>query len=70
MPRVSIASGRLPGNEKGEEFGEQRLADLLVAHRHEPAAEIVERVIQAVAEWIAGAPPADDVTIVVARRLD
>ena len=55
---------------EGEEFGEQRLADLLVAHRHEPAAEIVERVIQAVAEWIAGAPPADDVTIVVARRLD
>jgi serine phosphatase RsbU (regulator of sigma subunit) len=52
----------------GQEFGEQRLADLLVAHRDEPAAEIVSQVIQAVAEWIAGAPPADDVTLVVARR--
>jgi serine phosphatase RsbU (regulator of sigma subunit) len=53
----------------GEEFGEQRLADMLVANREKPAAEIVEHVIQAVAEWIAGAPPADDVTLLVARRI-
>ena len=61
-----VTEAESPG---GEEFGEQRLADLLVAHREEPAAEIVELVIQAVAEWIAGAPPADDVTLLVARRI-
>jgi len=52
---------------EGEEFGEQRLADLLTEHRTEPAAQIVERVLQAVSEWTADAPPADDVTLVVAR---
>jgi serine phosphatase RsbU (regulator of sigma subunit) len=50
------------------EFGEERLAQLVASLSEKPAAEIVERIHQAVAEFTQGAPPADDITVVVARR--
>jgi serine phosphatase RsbU (regulator of sigma subunit) len=56
-------------NAAGEEFGEQRLMELLVQHRSEPAGAITERVSAALAEFAAGAPQADDITLVVAKRL-
>jgi serine phosphatase RsbU (regulator of sigma subunit) len=52
----------------GEDFGEDRLVELLREHRSESAQAIIETVIQRVTEFIAGAPPADDITIVVAKR--
>lgn len=52
----------------GEEFGEARLGAVLAAHREAPAAAMVEAVTRAVASWTSGAPAADDVTIVVARK--
>jgi len=52
-----------------EEFGEARLSGLVAAHRKERAQQILERVREAVEEWAAGAPPVDDVTLVVARRI-
>jgi serine phosphatase RsbU (regulator of sigma subunit) len=52
-----------------EEFGEDRLSALLAKNRNCPAEMIIDRVRTAVAEWIAGAPPADDITLVVARRV-
>jgi sigma-B regulation protein RsbU (phosphoserine phosphatase) len=55
-------------NAAGDEFGEERLAEVLRANRGRPASEVVEAVRQAVAEFAAGAPAADDLTIVVARR--
>ena len=56
-------------NAADEEFGEERLAALLSARRGEPAAAIVQAIVAAVAAWYAGAPAADDITIVVARRI-
>ncbi len=50
-----------------EEFGEDRLAALVLSLRERPAAEIVEAVETAVTEFTEGAPPADDITVVVAR---
>jgi serine phosphatase RsbU (regulator of sigma subunit) len=50
------------------EFGEERLTRLLVENRHKPAQVVVDVVKRALDEWAAGAPPADDVTLVVARR--
>jgi serine phosphatase RsbU (regulator of sigma subunit)/pSer/pThr/pTyr-binding forkhead associated (FHA) protein len=50
------------------EFGEDRLAELVAGMRDRPAGEIAEAVQQAVAEFTHGAPPADDITVVVARR--
>lgn len=52
-----------------EEFGEQRLASIVAELRDLPAAAIVEGVIQRLTAWMAGVPAADDVTLVVARRL-
>ena len=54
-------------NPAGEEF-EDRLPVLAAQFRHRSAAEVVQAIHEAVKEWIAGQPPADDVTVVVARR--
>lgn len=51
-----------------DEFGEDRLAESIRRRIAEPAEVIVERVLEDVAAWTAGAPPVDDLTLVVARR--
>jgi serine phosphatase RsbU (regulator of sigma subunit)/pSer/pThr/pTyr-binding forkhead associated (FHA) protein len=56
-------------NPGGEEFGEERLARLLVEKGRGAAASLVEGIRQAVLAWAAGAAAADDVTVVVARRV-
>jgi sigma-B regulation protein RsbU (phosphoserine phosphatase) len=52
-----------------EDFGEERLARLVTSLRDRPAAEIVEAIDSAVTEFTQGAPAADDITVVVARRV-
>jgi serine phosphatase RsbU (regulator of sigma subunit) len=42
---------------------------VLKQHRHEPAAGIVAAVMKALGEFAAGAPQADDITLVVAKRV-
>jgi len=54
----------------GEEFGETRLAETLLAHRDKDASAIIDAVLDQIHEWGDGAPPADDVTLVVARILE
>lgn len=56
-------------NPAGEEFGEEKLVDLLRAVRSETAQGILDTVNRSVREWSAGAPPADDITLVAARRV-
>ncbi len=55
-----------PENEFGE-FGEERLIELIQAHRDQPLARICDVVTGAVADWIAGGEQPDDVTLVLAR---
>ncbi|MEX2264930.1 MAG: SpoIIE family protein phosphatase [Bryobacteraceae bacterium] len=55
-------------NPEGEEFGEKGLAAVFRG-RNEPAGNLIEDVIQAVADWTSNAPPADDITLAVIRRL-
>jgi sigma-B regulation protein RsbU (phosphoserine phosphatase) len=52
----------------GEEFGEERLAELLNEHREAPAEETIKTVLEAVSTWTKGAPAEDDVTLVIVRR--
>lgn len=52
----------------GDEFGEARLADLLKGKRADEATTILDAVNDAVSVWTAGAPPADDITLLVVRR--
>ncbi len=55
-----------PGTD--DEFGETRLAEMLAEHRDRPSEELIGMVNKAVEEWTAGSPPADDITLVIARR--
>ena len=56
-------------NHDDEEFGEDRLERLLVENRDKSAQAAVDLVTRALDDWADGAPPADDVTLVVVRRL-
>ena len=52
-----------------EEYGEQRLIEVLAEHRTEPADAIVKAIMDSVSRFSLGAPQADDITVVVARRV-
>ena len=56
-------------NLRYEEFEEQRLIDTLIEYRTESAANIVAAVTKALTHFAAGAPQADDITLVVAKRV-
>jgi sigma-B regulation protein RsbU (phosphoserine phosphatase) len=56
-------------NAAYDEFDEERFIEVLKAHRTLPATQIVQAVIRAVTDFAAGAPQADDITILVAKRL-
>jgi len=56
-------------NGQEEEFGDERFAAVLAGNRQQSAAEITSAVNHALTEFAAGAPQADDITLVVARRL-
>jgi sigma-B regulation protein RsbU (phosphoserine phosphatase) len=56
-------------NANFDEFGEDRFIDVLKRHRNQPAAAIVAAVRNALGEFAAGAPQADDITLVVAKRV-
>ncbi|MGH9666675.1 MAG: PP2C family protein-serine/threonine phosphatase, partial [Bryobacteraceae bacterium] len=57
-----------PRVDSDEEFGEQRLAELVWKHRDASAAGIVHQVIEAVAAFTGGSL-SDDLTVVVVRRV-
>ena len=56
-------------NGGNEQFGEERIEAVLRENRSRPAAEIRDRLIAAVREHAAGAPQADDITVVVVKRV-
>jgi sigma-B regulation protein RsbU (phosphoserine phosphatase) len=58
-----------PENEFAEEFGEDRLIELLLRHWRRPPREIIDTVIAAVGQWTGRPELQDDLTLLVARRL-
>jgi sigma-B regulation protein RsbU (phosphoserine phosphatase) len=56
-------------NANYDEFGEERFIEVLWRNRTQPAEVIAEAVTTALYAFAAGAPPADDITLVVAKRL-
>jgi serine phosphatase RsbU (regulator of sigma subunit) len=56
-------------NAEYDEFGEERFIEVLKLYRNEPATAIVDAVTKALTDFAAGAPQADDITLVVAKRL-
>jgi sigma-B regulation protein RsbU (phosphoserine phosphatase) len=55
-------------NIEQEEYDEPRFIDVLKANRTARADAVVEAVNKSLKEFTAGAPQADDITLVVARR--
>ena len=56
-------------NQRHDEFEVDGLVRAVTASRNLPAASIIAEVNRAVAEFTAGAPQSDDITLVVARRV-
>ncbi len=57
-------------NGQEEMFGEERLEELLVAHRHRSARDIEEHVYTGIRDFAAGAAQADDLTMVIVKHHD
>ncbi|HLF26481.1 MAG TPA: SpoIIE family protein phosphatase [Anaerolineae bacterium] len=56
-------------NANVEEFGMERLAQLLVENRQRSASEIVRGICEAIQEFVGQAEPFDDMTIVALKRV-
>lgn len=56
-------------NLQGEEFGEDRVAAVFLDNNQLPMSGICELLVKAVAEFGGEAPQADDITLVLVRRL-
>ncbi len=57
-----------PENSQGEEFGMERLEDLVRHSRHTDAEDILARVVQAVENFTGTAGLSDDITLVLVKR--
>lgn len=68
---LAIFSDGIPEaeNQKGEEFGEDRLMALLAENANKPLDEIIRIVTQGVDHWAADPDTRDDTTLVLARRV-
>ncbi len=55
-------------NPKQEQFGEQRIGEVIREHRHMPAAGIIDALMHAAKTHAGTAPQSDDMTIVVVKR--
>jgi serine phosphatase RsbU (regulator of sigma subunit) len=54
-------------NEKGEQFGEDRLTDALIRNRHLPPDRIIAAVVDEVQRFSSAQEQHDDVTLIVAK---
>lgn len=53
----------------GEQFGQERLGEVVRRHRDQPSTDIIRAVYDAVVDFSAGTRQADDCTAVIVRRL-
>ena len=56
-------------NARGQDFGVERLQQVISDHRFASAEEIIKSLATTVEEFIAPASPSDDITIMVVKRL-
>jgi sigma-B regulation protein RsbU (phosphoserine phosphatase) len=54
-------------NPLGEEFGEDRLIEVLLENAALPAAEVEKRILRSVEDWTAEAEQEDDLTLVILK---
>jgi phosphoserine phosphatase RsbU/P len=58
-----------PENSYGEQFGEDRLKDLLVKYGSQSSQELIARVMESVEQWTGSSELQDDMTMLVVRRI-
>ncbi len=63
------ASRKISGSDEREEFGLQRVLELLRANRHRSAEEIMRALCDGAAAFVAPEPLEDDMTLVVVKAL-
>lgn len=56
-------------NERGEEFGVTRLVEVVTRYRHLRPAELRDRIEEALSQFVGKARPADDMTLVIVKRV-
>ncbi|MEE8411295.1 MAG: GAF domain-containing SpoIIE family protein phosphatase [Acidobacteriota bacterium] len=56
-------------NPAEEQFGQERVAEIVRAHQDEPMVRLIDRFIEAIDVFAQGTAQADDMTIVLLRRL-
>jgi phosphoserine phosphatase RsbU/P len=56
-----------PENEYGEQFGEERLKEILLRHQNLEMKEMIGKVMDAVVEWTSAPEMPDDMTLLVAK---
>lgn len=56
-------------NESGEQFGQQRVAEIIASNVNQTAQHLVDNILRAVRQHGDPVPQADDITIVLAKRL-
>jgi sigma-B regulation protein RsbU (phosphoserine phosphatase) len=54
-------------NQAEELLGEEELKTLLITFRHRPVEEIVEKIFRRIADYSAGTPQADDISVLILR---
>ena len=54
---------------RDEDFDIAKLAEVVAANMEKPASQIITAVNHALLRWTQGAPAADDITLIIARRL-
>ncbi len=55
-------------NAAGDQFGRDRVAKVIAENRHRQAKEILDALLQALDQFAAGAPQADDLTAIIIKR--
>jgi len=56
-------------NDADEQFGSERVTELVHRHRDAPAAELIDILYRAVVDFSGGTPQGDDLTAVIIKRL-
>jgi sigma-B regulation protein RsbU (phosphoserine phosphatase) len=57
-------------NAAGDEWGEERLTQVIGANRALPARELIEHIMRTSDEFVAGAAQYDDMTLITARVIE
>jgi serine phosphatase RsbU (regulator of sigma subunit) len=70
LPAGAWAGKLIPAarHRAGKPYGDQRLQDALQAHSGTPAPALLETITRLVNEYAAGAPQADDMTLLITQR--